>query len=467
MLESALQWLGNARQAADGMANGKEDVLSMIAEVQAKAGDIILASQTARDINDGFSRNQAWRAIAVAQAQAGDIVASMHTLAEVDDTRVIQDALEEIAAIQARACDAVGVRKTTKILSAWETKQRVLATTAVILAEVGDFAGALKNAKLLYDPYTKASTLTKIAALYVKAGDVTRARRVVSAVNGKFRKAIAWAEIQAMAGDFAGAKQSLARAKGLATEIRKSYRRYFALEAIVLLQIRVGDVASAYETAAQVRDSEGSVNLTSEMCMLNKIAMAQAKAGDMAGAQRTFERSQHIAAGMGDADDEAKALPHRAACQRHAGDFAGAKATIAEMSDGESRLEALGDLTRSLAEAGDIDGAKRTAAEIDHPGHRMMVSRYIATAEAMAGNVAQARRLAEEMDQSTVVDYCFYANTLLDIQRAVRARAAAQAQGGASRDDLAWIAACEAPVDRAYGWIGAAEGLLALHAKGE
>jgi hypothetical protein len=103
-------------------------------------------------------------------------------------------------------------------------------------------------------------------------------------------------------------------------------------------------------------------------------------------------------------DDKAPALLEIAAMQAEIGDFAGAKATTAEIPDknsnGSHDLSYRGAAYQAIAiaqvRAGNVSDAKKTAALLDDDPWHTLVLCAIAGAQAQAGDVPAARRTIEE-----------------------------------------------------------------------
>jgi Tfp pilus assembly protein PilF len=118
----------------------------------------------------------------------------------------------------------------------------------------------------------------------------------------------------------------------------------FGFREFLLREIAIADVAVGEEVRA-----------------LNNIAEAQAKAGDTAGARKTFESALQTAEPIQDARTKGFLQGLIARAQARAGDIAGAKKSVAFINyreDVKSKVQSF--IAEAQAESGDIAGAKET-----------------------------------------------------------------------------------------------------------
>ena len=181
----------------------------------------------------------------------------------------------------------------------------------------GDFHGALEAARNIGEPKRRTAMFSRIAVA------------------------------QGSAGDMPGAARSFSEALSSARRIKDaSDDRLEALIDLVESQMRARNFERALEAARDI--GEASWRAT----VFRGIAVAQASAGDMPGAARSFFEALSTARSIGDAyGARATALSGIATAQASAGDFRGALATVRNIENGRWRAIALGSIVSAQVEA--------------------------------------------------------------------------------------------------------------------
>lgn len=255
------------------------------------------------------------------------------------------------------------------------------------------------------------------------------------------------------------AKYWFAKAKQTAASIRENSTRSRALSEIAIAQAKAGDLAGAQHIFEQAKQTAAGMieGIVAESIALGEIAVAQTKAGDLAGAQLT-------AAGM--TNDEWKSRPFSAiaATQAKAGDLMGAKQTFEQAkqtvagmdSDDAFKWEVVTDIAVAQVNAGDLAGAQQTVALISiSRGREFANLTTIATAQVNAGDLAGAQQTFEHSwREASIPD-----QSASDAHRAV---IAAQTRAGDVRRAVTWANTITDPMERVWVLLGLAEGLMPL-----
>ena len=314
-----------------------------IAEAQVQIGDAAGARHTlekakaaADQMGDQVNSKEAdavlvYRSIAEAQAKAGDVSGAMATAEKIGEE--IEKVLTccHIAEAQAETGDTSGAR---------QTLERVKAATRQITT----------------DSLERPSRL--IAVAQAKAGDISAAKATVERMaveNNKIWPYQQIAKVQAEAGDLAGAKT-------IAEQIREKDARALAYCYIAAAR-QAGDVAEAKVTAESISDAYAAEVDFAKQDTYYRIAEAQAKKGDMTGAEATAEQ---ISNGVN------KVLAYReiAKAQSEGKDGAGDTRTLAkakavaeqirELGQGTLTVQSYCAIAEAQAQVGDATGTCQT-----------------------------------------------------------------------------------------------------------
>ncbi len=271
-----------------------------------------------------------------------------------------------------------------------------------------------------------------------KAVDKAMCHRLIDAAL-RDAQLILWAEdgasayceialVQAMVGDTAGASQSLELAKATAARVCKesqqdslfhqialayaksrhipeatalasSYQVYGYSQAaekkradlyceILIAHVKRGEIRQARAIAAQL-----SSELESAYCAL---AIAQANAGDIIGANATMDRLILMSGKSTNSYKRGPAYAAIVAAQMKAGDIAGAKATVDKCGSRDVCRE----MAIGYVKMGDFARAKATAAQLDDSRERAMFYTELAVAQAESEDLVAAQATAEQISDS-------------------------------------------------------------------
>lgn len=231
-------------------------------------------------------------------------------------------------------------------------------------------ADAIKQANDIKDPVQKSIALEKVVEVQIKVADFASAQQTASTIPDSDRRAHAYAAIAfaRASGPDATAAYALAdqvtqgEATGLKLALGPEQQRVYrngVLKAIASAQAARGDVQGVRATIAKAAPSPSGANE-----FLRLLGKAQAKAGDAAGAEKSFTdylRSMPDAGVTADISTQALAL--LCAAQIEAGDAAGAQATAERVRNGAAQATLLADI--AAAEASQASG--NAAANDDQP----------------------------------------------------------------------------------------------------
>lgn len=427
-------------------------VYAKISLAQAKAGKRAAAEMTSREafliaagIYNEIDKDKAFESIAELQAKAGEVKRAVETASAIkNDYRKVR-ALLGIAKAQAKAGDQQGAQttfgKAIETASSLKNKHFALAGIAEARAEARDVQGALNTSVLLPSNSMKAEVLAVIAEAQVKAGDLKGARETIrtsAQLAGSSRKSAIFtsiAEAQAKTGDMAGALESAIATSGLlikvetadiqvaiqiVSTIRDSFQRAEALRAIALVQAKTGDRAGAkltfekaVESAVAMSDDDPIKLLT-----LKEIAEIQEKAGEPADAKETVRHLFQIAIAIKDQGLRVWWIEEFAVSQAKEGDVKGALKVaktywddFEKLADGRIKGRGQTPLERiavALVEAGDLVSARQIASGVKNDIEKFQIITGIAAAQAKAGDFEGSLKTATEIQPGTN----FYDNVL-------------------------------------------------------
>jgi hypothetical protein len=178
--------------------------------------------------------------------------------------------------------------------------------------------------------------------------------------------------------------------------------------------------------------------------VLEEISVAQADAGDVAGALRTSGSIQRV-------DRKRRPMQAIASAQAKAGNLPAAREIAEKLAEGKETIDSttLFLISKGQAEAGDVPGALRTADEIDNAGKNGRNDRYkiyllydIAVAQVKFRDVAGALRTISERATDPKIK-----------AMALRKVAAEQVKAGDSKGAESTIAMMPTNEDKAKGYL--------------
>ena len=286
-----------------------------------------------------------------------------------------------------------------------EDRARALRCVVSAQAELGDINGALANVRSINDAYSCSPVFCNIASAQARAGDWDGAFATFQCIDHERDRAEALShigEVLAEASDAQSARGIFAvlsapnagNVKNLDAEGVSWYAE--SLASIALTQADMGEGKLARDTfaaalsAARIID-DSDVDGSVRDPVLEEIALAQAKAGDISGALA-------VVLSMRFADSRAKAACEVFLTQAKTEDKELARdALVAALSFArnigrtEERVWALRTVAVAQADMGDVDGADAIARSINEAGCRTVALCDVALARAKAGDAKLAQ----------------------------------------------------------------------------
>ncbi|MFN0315733.1 MAG: hypothetical protein ACKVQA_11935, partial [Burkholderiales bacterium] len=320
--------------------------------------------------------------IAHVQAGAGDLAGALETAIQIPSVGDANAVLQHISLSQARKGDIAGALKTAALYSPHsDLRSRV----AMVQAERGDLAGALKTASSMEkdtkDYYTRSMVQASFAQAQIRGGNAGGARKTLASARDSagfvsdagLKDAVLRhiAHVQAEGGDVAGAMV-------VTGQIQDAYWKGMTQSDIAEIQAKEGDIAGALKTAGAIQYHDNDM----QSGALVRVAEIQAKNSDFAGALRT---SRMIPSN----DRKAGAQRIIAQLQAQRGELAGAQKTASMIQDVTHQNEAQLAVDTARIEAGDLatlwrqrlddsnsdhDAALNTSPFLDLPSHLHSVS---------------------------------------------------------------------------------------------
>jgi hypothetical protein len=351
----------------------KAKVLCAVACVQAQAGNIIAALETAELIDDLQDQAaQAYRgweeshdknilAMKAMGAAFGDLIS-------VSDTRVI--ALCKIAAAQARAGDSANALARAIQITRTDHKVRILCDIALAEAQMGDQVSSRKTLDIALaeaEAEAEVSTwgsvyLRNIATAQAQSGDTTTGIEIAHRINDSYQKVLAMCAIavsEAKNGDITLARRTFAKTLKIARTLKSPKSIWEkdnisiwlgALQRIAIAQAQAGDIEAALVTARRIHNTTFGQETPEWIEALQEIAAAQAQKGDSAAALETVQQ-------IGRAEWKAKVISAIAASQ------AQPNVTQAALHNASTILterdKHLPEISAAFVRAGNKEGLKR------------------------------------------------------------------------------------------------------------
>jgi hypothetical protein len=452
-----------ARETARAMGDPSRSAALRVAGIaQAKVGDVAGALATAQSITREHHRDAVLAAVAVAQALNGDMSAAHATLRSLTSGQHL--VLAEIAKAQAGRGDVQAALLTVQRIGTWGDGARSAASRALIevaaaQARVGDataadasFARAAKlAASLAKGPTLKtgaspqASVLEAIAVAQARLGLTVAALRTTDRIAlGEFRVdaliAVARTLHEIRREDARGV---LTRAIDLARGLDAGVARDIALERVAKAALAFGDL-DATRALAPVPGLPG-IRVT----ILTELAVVEATVAGLQTARTTLARAVATADTMPADYRKGFASAEIARAAARIGDVELAVKEGRSLDLEPDRAFAVVNAAQAHIVAGDVDGGLATLAELPGPARASALAGLV-VAWVKNGRVDLASRLLRELDVANAEAYA----------RAVRAVAAARAERG-DVDMVATLSQLSMPLPvRVAALVGTAAGLL-------
>jgi Flp pilus assembly protein CpaB len=448
---------------APGRFSPKDRVRFSIALAQTKAGDLEGALQTGKSCEQDFpdspsaqQNKSALKEMAAVLARKGDFKGALNTATFIKNRLNKIGALTQIAVAQAKAGDRAGgestLQQAIKLAEPFQAKDREEKSQAAVFiaAAQGRMGNPERAIQIIATTQetssdvrvSKQTALKEIALALVEGGDVNGALRTLQGQMFEVPILLEIAEV-----DKAASQKVISHAVEVAKSVRNLDELGMAaafqasdLAMVARAQARAGDLKGALSTASLIdklindqrqktqpmgKDKvpfvfagPSSLTFLCKIPALLEIATAQAKQGDRAASQATFN----------------KAL----------------EAVRAEV--GESlKNETLARIALAQASAGDVKEAAQTAAALDDDRDKALVLREIAVAHAELGDHAASRAAFQ---QAVRLASTRWPSALKEIT-------AAQAKAGDVKSARETLSILSSPLQKSYALLGIAEGMLA------
>ncbi len=424
------QFFTEAKALATSKSWSKDTDLEKIAPMQAAAGDLSGAWETASAIGYASIRLAACEGIMAALIEAGDMSRAWTAVENMPNEKYRSRAYFHIAMALAEAGDVTGAWKAADAGHANAAEGDPAARYAyrsipLLLAEGGYFDAARQAIDKLPDDRDEA--LFRLAISYAWAGNLDAAAAITRSM-AKWHCDRHWQLISRKWLE----RGNLANARSAALEIKGTELARRALRAIAWLELAEGQIAVAPQTFEHIplapsKAGNYTADQIEEDLFRSATAMPQpAHATRLAKAMADCVR-QRVECWFPEKDlDWVEVRIGLAAAQAESGLLDSALATIEPFRHEEELLDvmeyggylaALGDVCAAAAKAGDFDGAKRIAAMLDDDDRRDDCLALVARRQADAGQIADANSTIDCIKDPII--HCNALLTLAIVQREV------------------------------------------------
>jgi len=259
--------------------------LEGVAEVWAKTGDFTAAMQLVTLMRTQAYRDSAYTHIAESQAKAGNIAGANTTIDLITDPKERHYAQSLVVLIRLAAGDIRGAQETWKSMAnlpelspneyTWQ-----LAASAIVEAQLaaGDrngahktIATALTNAEIIKSADHRDRVYMGIAEAQARGGDFTGALRNVDLVQDADSRAALRGRVAEAVAESGGIAKALQIADSISDVDQFGFHyQSRARESIAVAQARHGDVAGANKTAALIAHEPVKVSAQKEILEIQK-----------------------------------------------------------------------------------------------------------------------------------------------------------------------------------------------------
>lgn len=265
-----------AQIAADDMLGARETAarieaprpqgaaLAVVADIQLRSGDLAAAQATAGKIREAGAKGEVLRQIVATQSARGDLAAARESLRAIDDPFYLTGATGDIAVAEVRRGNVTQAKALAARVRR-SGRSDVYGRIALAQVERSDVSGATETLQKIDDELHRAVIQGRIAVSRAMNGDTANAQQLfasafatVEGVKIKSQRQVMalaqLARLQAAVGESAAAKQTLKRARVMASRLDAGMQREDALDYIARGQARMGDTPEALETALEMND---------------------------------------------------------------------------------------------------------------------------------------------------------------------------------------------------------------------
>lgn len=247
----------------------------------------------ARAIHKASLRDWALGEILIVQARAGLSEAALETTRHIKDPRLVISALSDIAETEARAGRGPAALAAAELIPGTREQVSALARIAGVQSRHGHLAAARTSAELLLsmtkrlsDPGVRVQYEAQSAVILARLGRETEANGLLRAAEARARQKLLGKALQAGLRQIADALTRVNRpdaALAILPDVARASERASLLLAASEAQAQAGDFPHALRTARQIKA------LRYRTLAFGRIAVAQARRGDLRGAEQTID----------------------------------------------------------------------------------------------------------------------------------------------------------------------------------
>ncbi len=470
--------IGDASRSLVGIPDGfqndyqKNRLKKEIALAQARTDKMAEALKIAVSISS-LEREFTLGGIALEKAKSGDIPGALVILQRIRmGTDAKADAFKAIGEIQAERGDLRGGIQTA--LQADDKDPQVLWGIAKKQIKLGHLKEMLSEIRRIPHEVSRQCALWGVVLAQIDSKDIAGAIEVAKTIPDGHASANAWQDIafvQIEAGSIQEGLANLKRALGGASASQNSLAKSDILWRIAVCQAKAGDVASALQTTELVEI------VAHKNHALREIAVYQAKAGDVKESLQTASRFNAEISGpppyvfilqdlarsgkvnqalqISDSlDSELEYSPYEviAVGQADSGDIEGALQTVGEIKwkgagASYNRSMTFETISHMQVQKGHLEETVRIVSMIDEP-HRARVLRDVSLAYVKEGKVDRALEIASSIKGE---------RALADLSQKI---AYAQAFQGDTQGVMKWTQKIASPFVKSNVLLGAVQGFL-------
>ncbi|HSF08374.1 MAG TPA: hypothetical protein VLA60_03110 [Nitrospirales bacterium] len=397
VVQAKVGHIGDASRSLVGIPDGfqndyqKNRLKKEISLAQARTDKMAEALNVAASISS-LEREFTLGGIALEKAKSGDVPGALLILQRIRmGTNAKADALKAIGEIQAKRGDLRGGIQTA--LQAADKDPQALWGIAKKQIKLGHLKEMLAEIRRIPPELSRQYALWGVVLAQIDSKDIHGAIEVAKTIPDGHASANAWEDIafvQIEAGRIQEGLDNLKRALGGASASQNSLAKSDILWRIAVCQAKAGDVASALQTTELVEI------VAHKNHALREIAVYQAKAGDVKEALQTASRFNAEISGPPPyvfiLQDLARSGKVNQALQ------------IADSLDSELEYSPYEAIAVGQAESGDIEGALRTLDAIKWKGemapyNRAMAFEKISYMQVQNGHLEEAVRIGSRIDE--------------------------------------------------------------------
>jgi RNA polymerase sigma factor (sigma-70 family) len=288
-------------------------------------------------------------------------------------------------------------------------RHRVLADMATLYARLGDRPAAMKlfeQAREIVAAIPPESGQSGewrvVATAAAKAGEMDEAVAMARQIpDGEPIRDVTFQEVATELANLRREKDALRVGKLIEKAETKEWVLSMLLEKVALAHAKAGDIPHALRVVERMEKPASKALALAGMAYFNLwdveypnepgIALLQAEAGDKAGARKTLARAAELAAAAPESVGRQSALTAVACAQARLGDFAAARKTAEGIRHAQGNLIALATISRNLARVGQSKDALAAVERATNAADKAFLLIHVGAGQAKAGDRKAAR----------------------------------------------------------------------------